>query len=67
MFKLRRYVSAGHQFETVETISAVMSQITKSGTQGVALDTVAAALKINLMNVEKAYCWLLKYGYICRV
>ena len=67
MFKLRRYVSAGHQFETVETISAVMSQITKSGTQGVAIDTVAAALKINLMNVEKAYCWLLKYGYISRV
>ena len=44
-----------------------MSQITKSGTQGVAIDTVAAALKINLMNVEKAYCWLLKYGYISRV
>ena len=45
MFKLWHYAKLRHNFEKVETISTVLTEITKHGDQGTSTDTVTTVLE----------------------
>lgn len=63
----RRYDKIGGMFEKTDTLHSVLGAIVRAGEDGTDARDVARAIKVNVLTVERAWVFLLKYGLIERV
>ena len=62
----RRYGKIGGVFERQDTLERVLEAILAAGEQGTDARAVAKTLKMNVLTVERAWVFFLKYGLIER-
>src|SRR6056297_2371702 len=62
----RRYGKIGGMFERQDTLERVLEAILAAGEQGTDARAVAKTLKMNILTVERAWVFFLKYGLIER-